>query len=394
MTTQTNATSPEEIVARIEPTLREYAPVAEVECRLAPEAMAAMVEAGVFRSLVPRAYGGLELDPHSALRMFEAIARIDSAAGWLAANQSGIATLGSLLPAKGSAEMFADPRAVCAGGWFPPGAAEPVQGGYRVTARWAFGSGCHYASWLTGQALVHENGAPRLSPDGQPEALIIFVPAHEAEVLDGTWHTLGMRGTGSNDYRIQDVFVPEHRIWRVGPTVPPSGAHAGPLYRLGLWLVGPVNGAVALGIAQAAIDDLIGLASVKTPSYTQTGLADKPVVQERLARAQAYVNAARSAIHSSVDQAWQHVQTAERVEMAIGIPIALAGSFAMEAATTAVDLVHASVGTTGIRDDQHFQQYFRDVHTISQHAFSSASRYESLGKLLLGRESDWVFYYL
>jgi len=394
MTTLIDIAAPEEIVARLEPTLREYAPAAEAERRLAPEAMAAMVDAGVFRSLMPRAFGGMELDPLSALAMFESIARIDSAAGWLAANQSGIATLGALLPAEGSAEMFADPRAVCAGAWFPPGVAEPVQGGYRVSARWAFGSGCHYATWLTGQALVHENGAPRLGPDGNPEALIIFVRADEAEVLDGTWKTLGMRGTGSNDYRVNDVFVPDRRAWRIGPTAPPSGAYAGPLYRLGLWLVAPVNAAVALGIAQAAIDDFLALAAVKTPSYTQTGLADKPVVQERIARARAYVDAARASVHGAVGAAWESVQTAERLEMGLGIAVALAGSFAIEAATTAVDLVHASAGMTAIREEQRFQRYFRDVHTLSQHAFSSASRFESLGKLMLGRETDWVFYYL
>jgi indole-3-acetate monooxygenase len=394
MTTHTETTSPEEIVTQIEPTLRRFAPQAEAERRLAPEAMTAMVDAGVFRSLVPRAYGGLELNPVAALSMFEAIARIDSAAGWLAANQSGIATLGSLLPAEGSAEMFADPRTVCAGAWFPPGVAEPVQGGCRVTARWAFGSGCHYATWLTGQALVHENGAPRLGPDGNPEALIVFVRADEAEVVDGSWKTLGMRGTGSNDYRVNDVFVPDRRVWRIGPGESPSGAYAGPLYRLGLWLVGPVNGAVALGIVQAALDDLIALTGVKTPSYTQTGLADKPVVQERVARARAYVEAARSYLHATVGDAWDAVQTTARLDIPLGISTALSGSFAMEAATTAVDLVHASAGTTAIREEQRFQQYFRDVHTISQHAFSSASRFESLGKLILGRETDWAFYYL
>src|SRR5262249_5566039 len=151
--------------------------------------------------------------------------------------------------------------------------------------------------------------------------------------------------TGSNDYRVNDIFVPDRRVWRIGPTSPPSGAYAGPLYRLGLWLVGPVNGAVALGIAQAAVDDFLALTAVKTPSYTQIGLADKHVVQERVARARAYLEAARSYIQATVGNAWDAVQTAERLDMPLGMSVALAGSFAMEAATTAVDLVHASAGT-------------------------------------------------
>src|SRR5207249_4701278 len=132
----------------------------------------------------------------------------------------------------------------------------------------------------------------------------------------------------------------------------------------------------------------------KTPSYTQTGLADKPIAQDRIARARAYVDAARSYVYGTVEAAWEYATSGPRVDMEHGIPLALAGSFAMDAACHAVDLVHAVTGTTGIREERRFQQYFRDAHTVSQHAFSSASRFESLGKLMLGRESDWPFYYL
>jgi alkylation response protein AidB-like acyl-CoA dehydrogenase len=393
MTTTQALPAVEELVARVEPVLREYAPAAEAGRRLAPEAMNALIDAGLMRVWIPRAYGGMEMDVVPALQLFERVARIDSAAGWLVANQNGLSTLGALFPEEATAEIFADPRVVCAGGWFPPGMAAPVQGGYRVSGQWAFGSGSNYATWLTGQAFVHEDGAPRLGPDGNPVALIVFFPAAEAEVLDN-WRTLGMRGTGSHDYRISDVFIPERRTWMVSPVDASNPAYVSPLPRLGLWLVGPVNASVALGIAQAAVDDLVALAATKVPSYTQTGLADKPVVQERVARAQAYLDAGRRSVYGSVQDAWEFARSGARVGMAQGIPVALAGSFAIEAACTAVDLVHASAGTTGIRDEHRFQQYFRDVHTLSQHAFSSASRFESLGKLLLGRESDWAFYYL
>ena len=393
MTTSSTSASLEDLVAQVEPILREFAPQAEAERRPAPEAMAALLDAGLMRTWIPRVYGGMELDVVPALQLFERIARIDSAAGWIVANQNGFSTLGAMFPEETTAEMFADPRVLCAGALFPPGVAEPVQGGYRVSARWAFGSGANYATWFVGGAIVHENGAPRLGPDGNPMTIVVFVPAAEVEVLD-TWRTLGMRGTGSHDYRIDDVFIPERRTWAIAPVETFNPAYASPLPRLGLWIVAAVNACVALGVAQAAVDDLITLAAMKVPSYTQTGLADKPVVQERVARAQAYVDAGRRSLYGAVEDAWEFVKGGTNVGMAQGIPIALAGSFAMEAAATAVDLVHASAGTTGIRDEHRFQQYFRDIHTLSQHAFSSASRFESLGKLLLGRESDWVFYYL
>jgi alkylation response protein AidB-like acyl-CoA dehydrogenase len=334
------------------------------------------------------------MEPVEALRLFEAVSRIDSAAGWITANSSGIATLPMLLPAEGGAELFSQPRTLLAGGWFPPGKAEPVQGGYRVSGQWAFGSGSNYASWLTGQVLVYDNGTPRLGLDGHPVAMIIWMRADEAEVLNN-WNTLGMRGTGSHDFRAADVFVPERRTWTIAPITSLPPAYAGPLYRLGLWTVGPLNAAVALGIARAAVEDAIALAATKTPSYTQTGLADRPVVQDRIARARAHVEAGWSYVESAVTKAYEHtLQTGERIGVEYGIPMALAGSHGHEAAAQAVDLIHSVVGTSGIRAEQRFQQYFRDVHTVSQHAFSSPSRFESVGKLLLGRESDWGFYYL
>ncbi len=384
----------DDMLAQVEPVLRQYAAQAEAERRLAPEAIEALHDAGVFRSLLPRAYGGLELDPLSALRLFEAIAHIDSAAGWISANQSGISTLPMLFPAACGEELFAQPRTLLAGGWFPPGKAEPVQGGYRVSGQWAFGSGSNYADWFTAQALVFENGAPKLGPDGNPIPLIVWVRASEARVLDN-WNTLGMRGTGSHDYVVDDAFVPEHRTWRIGPLGPLPPAYAGPLYRMGIWIVCPYNGAIALGIARAAVDDAIALAATKTPSYTMTGLADRPVVQDRIARAKATIEAGMSYIERSLQRAYEHtLASGQRIGVEQGIPLALSGSYGHEAANQAVDLVHSVVGTSGIRAEQRFQQYFRDVHTISQHAFSTPSRFESVGKLLLGRETDWAFYTL
>jgi alkylation response protein AidB-like acyl-CoA dehydrogenase len=382
------------MVAQVEPVLRKYAAQAEAERRLAPETIAALHDAGLLRSMQPRAYGGLELEPITAMRLFEAVARIDSAAGWITANSSGISTLPMFLPPEGADELFAQPRTLLAGGWFPPGQAEPVQGGYRVSGQWAFGSGSNYATWLTGQAMVYENGAPTLGPDGNPVAMIVWMRADEAEVLDN-WNTLGMRGTGSHDFRATDVFVPERRCWTIAPLTSLPPAYAGPLYRLGIWWVGPLNAAVALGIARAAVEDAIALAATKTPSYTQTGMADRPVVQDRIARAKASIDAGMSYVERAVGRAYAWtLETGERIGMEQGLPMALAGSYGHEAANQAVDLVHSVVGTSGIRAEQRFQQYFRDVHTVSQHAFSTPSRFESVGKLLLGRESDWAFYYL
>jgi alkylation response protein AidB-like acyl-CoA dehydrogenase len=203
-----------------------------------------------------------------------------------------------------------------------------------------------------------------------------------------------MRGTGSHDFEVNDIFIPEHRVWQVGLYAPVNPAFTDALSRMGMWWLSPLVASVSLGIARAAIADLIDLAHIKTPNYSQIGLADRPVVQDRLARARATVDAARGHLYGVLAEAEEHVQTRPGLDIDQRITLALAATHAVESAVSAVDLVHACAGTSGIREEQRFQQYFRDVHTISQHAFVSAARFESAGKLMLGRRSDWPFYSL
>jgi alkylation response protein AidB-like acyl-CoA dehydrogenase len=382
-----------QMVQQVEPVLRRSAAESEAERRLAPEAMNALIDAGILRAFVPAQYHGAELGAVSGVRLFEDLGYIDSAAAWVGMISAAGAWLTVVLPPQAADEMLGDPRSVVNGSLFPPLTAVSVPGGYRVSGRTSFGSGCSYATWLGCQAVVLEDGAPKIGPNGIPVALIVHFPASEAEVIDN-WNTLGMRGTGSHDFWVDDIFVPGHRIWTIGPYAPVNPAFADPLARIGTWWLSPLVASVGLGVARAAVDDLAGLAQAKTPSYTQVGLADKPVVQDKLARARALLEAARCYLYSSLAQAEAILESEPKLSIEQGIPVALAGSFATEAAGRAVDLVHSCIGTSGIRNEQRFQQYFRDVHTLSQHAFASPSRFESVGKLMLGRESDWPFYYL
>jgi indole-3-acetate monooxygenase len=383
----------QEMIAQVGPALRAAAPEAEANRRLAPEAMEALIDAGIPRATLPPAYQGSQLGAVYGVKLFEELARIDSAAAWVGAIGVVGAWLTVVLPQSAADEMLADPKALLLGSLFPPMAATPVQGGYKVSGRTSFGSGCQYATWLGCQAVVVEDGAPRIGPMGMPELLLVFVPKGEVEVVEN-WNTLGMRGTGSHDFQVADSFVPENHIWRIGPYAPVNPLFTDPLSRMGIWWFSPLVASVSLGIARSAIDDLIELAQIKTPSYTQIGLADRPVVQDRVARARAVVDAARSYMYEALANAEEFLETGPRLTVQEGMPIALSASFATEAAVEAIDLVHACAGTAGIRDEQPFQRYFRDVHTLSQHAFASASRFESVGKLMLGRESDWPFYAL
>ncbi len=394
MATLQSTATPDAILAQVTPVIRKHAASGEIQRRLAPEAVQAMIDAGVFRAWIPQALGGLELDPLSVLRVFEGIAHADGSAGWVASNSTNATLLGQILPDDGAAEVFSDPKLLLAGAAFPPGAAVPVDGGYRITGQWNFGSACNYATWLGGAALVMDGDVPRLGPDGNPVMVLALFPAADVEIVDN-WNTLGLRGTGSHDYRVQDVFAPERRVAVFAPFDHPGAAYKGPLYRMGFWLDAIRIAITALGIARAAVEDAIALAATKTPSYTMTGLADRPVAQDRIARAKAAIEAGMSYVERSVQRAYEHtLASGARIGIEQGIPLALAGSYGHEAANQAVDLVHWVVGTSGIRAEQRFQQYFRDVHTVSQHAFSTPSRFELVGKLLLGRETDWAFYTL
>src|SRR5258707_11183753 len=181
-------------VAQVEPVLRQYAAQAEADRRLSPEVVQALIDSGITHAVIPKAYGGQEMEPVSYLKLLEALARIDSATAWVSSLFLGISGIGGLLPKEAGDEMYADPRALFAGAWFPPGGAEPVDGGYHVSGQWAFGSGSNYATWLSCQAIVMENGAPKMGPNGGPIPLFVFMKGSEAQVLDN-WDALGMRGT-------------------------------------------------------------------------------------------------------------------------------------------------------------------------------------------------------
>lgn len=383
-----------EMVQQVEAVITEHRTWQEENRRMAPEVFAALREAGLWGIFKPVELGGLEYNPVTALKLFEALSGIEPSVGWAVANQAGIDVFGVILPGEGAKEVYADPGRPVAGGWFPPGQATPVEGGYRVTGRWAFASTCHYAQYFTGMTVVADGGEPRTGPDGSPVLMVVFFPPEAAEIID-TWHTMGMRGTGSHDVSVSEIFVPDRHTWIVSPiAVDRTGPYRSPLYNAFPWLSFSCLGPVALGIGQAAIDGLIDLASGKTPNYTVTSLRNREVAQANVARAQATIGAARAYLHQAVERLHRTAQAGNKPTLEEGIQVQLATCNALEAGARVVNLVHDTVGTSGIRQEQRFEQLYRDGRTISQHAFASLSRYESCGKVLFGLPSDWGFFYL
>jgi len=381
-----------ERIEAVSPLIREHATEAEEGKRLAPAVVSALRDAGLFRMFVPRQYGGSELPLGEGLEVIERISQVDSAAGWnLQIAAVAGATTAALLPAEGAEEIFTNPSAIVAGGFNPPGAAVPTDGGFRVSGRWPFASGCQQATWFADPALILRDGQPEMTEHG-PAMLIVMYPAKEATVIE-TWDPLGMRGTGSHDIVASDVFVPETRAAFLRPFDDLGPAYQGPLYKLGMMPTILGNAVVGLGIARAAIDEALAMIGAKVAGFVMTRPVDRGVVHMHLARAEAELGAARAYFYGAIDDAWQAAVAGMRPTVGQRLHLQLAASHAAEASASAVDHVHAAVGSSGIREEQFaFARHFRDVHTITQHALCSAARFESMGQVMLGLEKDWPLF--
>jgi alkylation response protein AidB-like acyl-CoA dehydrogenase len=380
-------------VKRIAPIIQENAAASERDRRLSRQTVEAMQGAQLYRMCKPRAFGGLEVDPITALRVFEEVSRLHTAAGWnLQISVAGF-SFAAWLPQEAAGELLEHPDARIAGAFAPPGKAVPTDGGYTVTGRWGFGSGGHHADWFVAGSFIYDHGSvePRKHENGRPIQLIMIFPAADVSTPD-SWHTMGMRGTGSHDFAVDRVFVPLHRTAEMAPLSKLPTACSSPLYRMAMWFPVAALGAPALGTARAAIDALVELGRKKTPNYTASTVAERPVSQMQLARAEALVGAGRSYLYEALEEAWATASAGQFLSQAEKIKVQLAACHAVRSAAEAVELVHSAAGTSAIREEHPFERYFRDIHVITQHAFSSAARFESAGKLLLGQPVDWPFF--
>jgi len=383
---------PLKAVEAIEPIIREHAQAAERERRLAAPVAKALSDAGLYRLWRPRALGGFELDPIAGFRVLEAVARIDSAAGWNLQIASAFDLFGPWFEETTARELFgAD--AILGGALNPPRRAVPFAGGYRVSGRTPFVSGAHQASAFLGLANVFEDGEVRKGPDGTPATILTLCRASDAEILPN-WNTMGMCGTGSHDVNLADVVLPERQTVPLGPIEKRTSDYEGPLYRLTIWPAVAAMAPVALGIARAALEEAIGTATRKTAAYTARTLGDRPVVQSQLARAEAAICASRAYLYDVFEEAWERAVAARPIEIDLKARLQLAATHAVLEAARAVDFVHAVVGASGIREELPFSRHFRDVHVITQHGFVNASKLESVGQIMLGFAPEWPFFAL
>jgi indole-3-acetate monooxygenase len=371
------------------PLIREHADQAEQRRRLAPEVVAGLRQAGLFRLLLPRSLGGIELDPATCALVVEEIAGFDSAAGWaLQAGNEG-AWWAARLPTEGTEEVYrGDPSAIVSAAFHPPQQAVETAGGYRITGRGPLASNIHDASWLFVTALVMDGDRPRMT-NGMPTIIGVMLRAEEVKVVD-TWYSLGMRGTDSNDTLMDSVFVPKARIFPLTPEFEPGAHHRGPLYRIpGISAGGFLIAPVPLAVARNAIGEVKTLAQKKTALGFTRPMRDRPGVQAAVARAEAMLRSARLLFYDTLEQAWAQAVRGERFTLEQKADLLLAGVHAAATAGKVTDLMHRLAGTTGIYTRSPLERHFRDAQTLRHHGFLSENRFETVGQVYLGVEPEF-----
>ena len=376
--------------AALRPVLRGYQQEIELEQRLPRALFEQLHAAGFYRMVIPRALGGLQVDPLTYLRVVELLAEGTGSVGWNLAN-NGIGQLVTLgLPDEGVHEIHGQGPSVIAGTAVQGGGqAVPVEGGYRVTGHWTFGSGCQESTWMLGSFQILDGGEPRRRPDGGSLYWRGVFPRAEAEVVPGSWDVAGLRGTGSFDWTVKDVFLPERRtVAHVGVPLDNQWARwPGITYTLPsqAW-VGPHHSAVITGIARAGINALIALACEKTPRGRTGMLCENPQVQDAVGRADAILNAGRVYRSAMITELWNTIAAGGETTLEQRARCRLASTYAADSAREAMDLVYRHGGSTSFKRESRLAECWRDLHVVGQTVTVAPEWYPIGGRALLGMD--------
>ena len=335
--------------------------------------------AGIMRMNMPRSWGGPEMTSMEQVEVIETLARADASVAWCSFIWCDSGLYSGYLEDSVAREMY--PRLdMATSGWiYPAAAAERVPGGYRVSGQWMFGSGSNHCDWLAAGVVEVKDGAPVIDDQGRPSWKILLAKRDEYEILD-TWYTTGLRGTGSNDYRVQDLFGPEERSFSLLGTP----QRPGPLWARPDTLLRKMAG-VPLGVAADAIDTAIAMLRDKTDRLSGIAYRDMPRVQLGVAEAQAMLGSARSYVFSSLETQWRKLEAGEPLTEIERANVWLSRTNAFQTARKVVGLLYDTIGANAIYADRGpFDRHMRDIQTGCQHIVGQTKAWEGVGQLLLG----------
>ncbi len=374
-------------VRELTPAIRRRSDEIESNSRLPLDLVADLRTAGCFRMHVPASYGGDDLPLSDALDVVEQLAYADGSTGWTVMIGSHTPVLFGFLPRPSFEAIYArGPDVIGAGSLAPKGHAVPVDGGYRVSGQWSFASGCQHADWIIAHAMVVGGGETRLLPNGMPEMVVAVLRATEVEIVE-TWRVAGMRGTGSHDVRVQDAFCPVERTFRLFGGAPSVDA---PIFAIPPLSVTAIHqAAVALGVARAALDEIVELAGGgKRRLFASNRLAESALFQDALGQADVIVRAARALLYADADATWHKARRREEFSSLERVRLRATAAHVMRMAIQVVDTAYTAGGGTSIYATSPLQRRLRDIHVQSQHIAVSRDAFGLVGTLLAGEELD------
>lgn len=353
---------------------------AEALRRLPDSVGQAFTDRDIYRLLLPEDLGGRGLSPLCVFDLIEEVSTYDGSVGWNYAIGTNGGSMAGVMDQDLARELFADAEVATAGSGPPQGRAIAVEGGYRVSGTFAWASGVHQAKWVMGGCFVFDGAEMRKGPGGVPVVRHVLVPASDITILD-SWKTGGMRGTGSTEFRLDDVFVPEKRAFMMFGAAP---QHESPLYRLPTSYFGFGLTAVPLGIARATIAALRDLAAKKTPPPPRHGLSHQPFTQYVVAKADAMVEAARLGVRDAFERLWREVRDEGEASMEARARLRRASVHAVETSVEAVQMCYRAAGGTALFSDQPFERALRDVNAAAGHIVFQRAMMEDAGRVAMG----------
>lgn len=336
---------------------------------------------GLFRLFVPAKFGGYELEPITFARIIEEISALDGSAGWVVSVCAVGGLIAGFLPQDAAAKIYGDhPDTLVAGGINPTGRGVADDTGYMVSGKWAFASGIRHAGWVYGNCVVYDGDRIRLDSTGKPTTRLMLFPVTACEIYD-TWQVGGLRGTGSHDFAVKDLFVPaELSVMAFAG----KACQPGNLFKFPFSLFAVLIAAVPLGIARGAISALVELAKAKKPTGASSLLSERPSAQVAVARAEALLCSGRAFLFEALREMGVEIAASGEAGMKCRAALRLACTQATINAGQAVDLMFEAGGASSVYTSSSLERCFRDVHVAMQHIAVSSTSLELSGRVLLG----------
>jgi alkylation response protein AidB-like acyl-CoA dehydrogenase len=357
--------------------------------QLTPEVVEKLHEQRLFRMLLPRVYGGEQIDPVTWFHAMEALAKLDASTAWCVGQINGCTLASSALEPEVARDIWGEPRAVLS--WGPPmkSRADEAEGGHRLTGEWTMSSGSRHATWLGLMAQVFDKNGSPVPLGGGVSTRIFFVPASSVEWVDN-WNVIGLTATNSGGFKVKDQFVPlgysmnrEHLSEVRLPD---------PLYKFPLNALFAIGfSAVALGIARAMLDAAVALAKQKRPWLAKQSLVESNLVQFQIGEAEARLRSARGYVETTAHRVWQNVLASGELTVPQRMDIRLAATFAIHEANAVADVAWQVAGANAIFTTGPFERRMRDLRTVMQQAQGRKSHLQDVGAYLLGLEPNFAY---